>query len=393
MDLPNRFIITYFAFSPIEYDHSVIEDSLDAGVNLLPTYTFDPSRHSLEYFKRYLEEAKSKSLPVLIYDTRIGYKALEERGEEKYREGVKESLKTISKFPNVIGYFLGDEPWEKDFPFLIRSNHILLEEAPHLNNYVNLYPYFDSEKRHDIYSFKMEKYPQIAANLLKEAKISFWGMDHYGFLWQNEKERGLTEFFKTIAIMKEVGSITNSKPLWAGCCIGHFRIDQPSFDDFRYQISIAFMSGFLGVSWYKFIDTGYGLSILFDGVEGEFPIALNGKTTTTYERLSLASMWFQRKFAAYQNLTYLSSSQINLPDHELPEFAPDETLEKVTAWTETPVLISSFLNENGQKIYFVMNIDRNKPLSVSYEFAPSSKYQKGSCWLEPGEMTIISHEK
>ncbi len=393
MDLPKQFIITYFAFSPVEYDPSIIDHSFKAGINLLPTYTFDPSKHSLERFRSYLEEANKKSLPVLIYDARIGYKALEERGEEKYREGIKESLQTISEFPNVVGYFLGDEPWEKDFPFLIRSNQILLEEAPHLNNYVNLYPYFDSEKRHDIYNFKMEKYPQIAANLLKEAKISFWGMDHYGFLWRNNQEKGLTEFFKTIAIMKEVGSLTDSKPLWAGCSVGHFQIDQPSFDDFRYQISIAYMSGFLGVSWYKFVDTGYGLSILFDGVEGEFPVALNNQTTIAYQQLSLASLWFQRKFAAYQNLTYLSSSQINFPDHELPEFQPDDTLEKLTVWTETPVLVSLFHNEKGEKIYFVMNLSRKEPLSISYEFSPSSIYRKGSCWLEPGEMTIISHEK
>ncbi len=393
MENREKFILTYFAFSPVEYEQSLIRFSKEALINLLPTYTYDPAKHSLARFEEYLSKAEEENLPVLLYDARISYKALEEKGEESFRLDLDESLKVASKHKNVLGYFLGDEPYEKDFPYLIRCNKIIAEKAPNLSNYVNFFPYFNQKSQKDIYSFSMEEYPMVLARLLKESGLKLWGMDHYGILWEYGRERGVEEFFKTIDIMKKVASLSGLSPWLAGCSIGHFQMAHPHYEDFRYVLSLAFLSGFSGVSWYKFADSGFGLSALFSGSDGLFPVTLNGKTSATYDELTLAQLWFKRKFSQYENLTYLRSLQVNFSGHQIEDFSPDEEILDFHSDHSSPFLLSVFVDERGKRYYFAMNLNQEKADAIHFSFSATSNYKKGSCWLRPGEMALISNEK
>ncbi len=393
MENREKFILTYFAFSPVEYEQSLIQTSIEAGINLLPTYTFNPASHSLKRFEEYLNKAEESNLPVLIYDERISYKALEEKGEESFRIDLDESLALLKKHPNVLGYFLGDEPWEKDFPYIAKANRLIEEKAPHLSNYVNFFPYFNQESQKEIYSFPMEEYPFVLAKLLKDSGLKLWGMDHYGPLWEYGRERGIEEFFKTVSIMKKTAELSSLRPWLAGCCIGHFKMAHPHYEDFRYVLSIAFLSGFSGVSWYKFADSGYGLSALFNGSDGAFPVTLCGKKSATYEELSLAQLWFKRKFSQYEGLAYRRSWQVNFNGHLIEEFSPDGTLLTFSSGNSSPLLLSLFEDESGKRYYFAMNLNQEKADAALFSFSEASNYKKGSCWLRPGEMALISNEK
>ncbi len=393
MENRDKFILTYFAFSPVEYEQNLIHLSKEAGINLLPTYTFNPAKHPLARFERYLSKAEESDLPVLLYDERVSYKALEEKGEAIFRCDLDKSLSLLKKHPNVLGYFLGDEPYEKDFPFIIQANRIIEEKAPHLANFVNFFPYFNQKSQKDIYSFPMEEYPEVLAKLLKDSGLKLWGMDHYGPLWEYGRERGIEEFFKTISIMKKTSELSHLRPWLAGCCIGHFQMAHPRYEDFRYVLSIAFLSGFSGVSWYKFADSGFGLSALFSGSDGAFPVMLNGKTSLTYEELSLAQLWFKRKFSQYESLIYRASYQVNFPGHLIEEFSSDGTILSFSSDHSSPLLLSVFEDEKGKRYYFAMNLNQEKADAAIFSFSDTSDYKKGSCWLRPGEMALISNEK
>lgn len=393
MENRDPFILTYFAFSPVEYEQSLIELSKAAGINLLPSYTFNPAKHSLARLEQYLSKAEESDLPVLLYDERVSYKALEEKGEASFRRDLGESLALVRKHPNVLGYFLGDEPYEKDFPAIVLSNRLIEEKAPRLENYVNFFPYFNQKSQKEIYSFPMESYPEALTKLLKDSGLKLWGMDHYGPLWEYGRERGIEEFFKTISIMKRTAELSDTRPILAGCCIGHFQMAHPGYADFRYVLSIAFLSGFSGVSWYKFADCGHGLSALFNGADGAFPVMLNGKSSATYEELSLAQLWFKRKFSRYESLSYRATYQVNFPGHLIEEFAPDGTILSFSSDHHTPLLLSLFEDKKGKRYYFAMNLSQEKADAALFSFSDSSDYKKGSCWLRPGEMALISNGK
>lgn len=383
------FIKTFFTFSNKELNKNFVSYWKNCGFNLASTYTFNPKIHDQNKMLELLLEAEKNNIKVLVSDIRVTYKHLKEVGEEIFKKEIKQAYDFYKNANSFIGFFLGDEPWSNEIPYVIKANLLLLNIDKNLLNFVNFFPYCDNASVKDILGCKPNEYEFTLADTIQKSKLKIWGIDHYGILWVHEQERGKFQYYKTVEIARKVAKKTNTKCIFAGNILRHNNISDVNFDLIRYQISISVMNGLDGINWYKLYDTNEGLNSLHNGCDSSYPIDYDGNKTQYFNLLKNANRWLDEKILPLTKGLKFVTSKI-YENKENNKFVFDEILVSFISDHKEPLLISKFIDKLNKPHYFAMNLSKDKPEVIIYEY--KSTYKNGSSWMLPGEMISISDE-
>lgn len=379
---------TFFNFSTTEMSAQSVKDWVDVGFNVATTYTYDPDKHTLKKLTDMLDKAKKEKIEMLVSDSRIGYKAFVSEGEEAFRKNATDALRDYGGHPAFMGFFLGDEPTAAYYDAVVRVNLILAEYSDK-TNFVNFFPICGEST----IGCKVSEYEDVLTDLIVRGKYRIWGMDHYGCMWVHERKRGMKDYFASLNICQRIAQKTNTSCWWAGVCFGHWNMAQPTFADFRWQQSIAFVHGTQGISWYKFYDRKTGCSSFAKGCESEFPVNFLGDRTAAFYHLRTITKLFYEKYAPkLVSLRHVKTWHTTEAFADTQVFCEgaDEFLIKVESGHNIPAAVARFENiQTHRPSYILMNLSQQVPENYSYQFCGEHSQMSGSLWLCPGQMEII----
>ena len=328
-----------------------IKDWVDLGITLAMAPCDLDNKH-LVY--ELLDLANKNDIKIILCDPRADWKVYMEKGEEKYREGMKDAIKDFGSHPAMFGFFVGDEPDLNESEAAFSSTRINNEMAPHLTAYINLLPWFDW-----IGDMIGEKsYAEYIDKFVEKTKTKLVSYDCYAQM--REGTSGYNDYFNNLYQHYLASKRNDTEFISIVLSCGHWDYRCPSKDDMLWQLTTSVAHGASGVSWF-FIELP---DILVDARNA--PINQLGDRTEQFGWLREVNCVFNNYCGEIiSKLTIDKCFHFGESYGGVPEFKQLGPIKKISSSTNTPLIVSEFHNEEGEKFYIVCNNSPEKVTRVS----------------------------
>lgn len=350
------------------------------GMNMAMSHVYDPANCKKEDMIALLDECQKEGIQVLVYDLRTSFHTFIQMGEEAFKEGVKEAAEDFGHHPAVYGFCLGDEPNFEQVDAFIQTSLIVQAIMPWLTPFGNLIPYFGDNETQALLGRSEEFYRSLVNRIVKEGRMPSLGYDHYVQCYDEDmdQKKGIKEFLYGL---RQYGKIAreNDIPLYVSLLsVRHWFYREPTFDDFRWQLSMSLAHGARGFFWF-FLQEG----VLEHGF-GEPPFAgPNHRKTPLYDRLMGAQERFQRETLPlfndlrYEDCLYFGDGM---------ERSVKMMGMEIKAERNQLSVLSIFTAKDGQMVAMLVNGDQRKANLYRVKKQDGSQMD---CYLLPGELRLF----
>jgi len=367
------FAWNYYAFTNRLDDATTIANWKDLGLNAPLSPRVD-GKTDKKAFRAFLDKCYDAGIRPFVYDTRIAdtdniFRLVGEKceGAETYRKLVKEVVADWGDHPAVRGFYVCDEPEAKQASAAFRAARIQREEAPHLQPFLNLLPWFDWIG------------PRVGAKSLgeyldrakRESGIGFLGYDCYSQQTEGHLDKDVGPYFHNLREWAEFGKRSGSSWNTTLLCVPHFHYRIDSADDFRWQISTAAAMGAKGISWfYPDHHTGPHLNYR------DAPVNAFGERTPTFTWMANEMRYFNHQFAAaFMGLNWEKAFIVGKTYGGIPSFVDaadgkSGTDADLVSVKGDNMLVSFFTDAAGVRHAAIVNLSRTSPQSLNVTFAP-----------------------
>lgn len=383
-----------------------VEDWHDMGLNIV---TAPVDLNHKEIIREALDLAAGYNMKLILFDPRTGWRTLTKVGEEEYRKGVAEAIADFGSHPGVFGFYIGDEPDAPDAADAFKALRINEEMAPHLTAFLNLLPWFDwigPRMGTDAYAPYLDR-------ASRESNAKILSYDCYAQMW-DDKAKAYRDYFNNLREYYENYKRNGMPFINTVLCIGHFSYRCPSKDDLLWQLTTSVAQGAAGVMWFHIEQSDLHANYR------NAPINVLGDRTTEFG-------WMREVNCVFNNYVgeIMATLSIDKCYHVgeayggMPLFEPFDNIVDVKS-SETPLIVSSFHNEAGERFYVVCNNSPETSTHVSMKvtgeinltqcvygnrFAPISLLsdpigekmnvpgQSLGFLLAPGQMALLKEEK
>lgn len=234
-----------------------------------------------------LDECQKYGIRVILCDYRAHWNGAS-KDPAAYEAKFREAYEDFGRHPAVMGFHVGDEPWEKDaFADCIAAHNIQLKVAPELIPHINFLPYWENqEEGHGYDSFAL-----WAEDMVKKTDLRILCYDCYTQMFPENE--GFDMYFMNLRKFAEAAKAAGVVPWTTLLSVGHFRYRCPKEDDLRWQLNTAVASGMKGIMWFYIYMRepicNYRLA----------PIDEFGERTETYYWLSRVNRHFLHQFGSF----------------------------------------------------------------------------------------------
>lgn len=369
------FCWTYYPFADRLGDEKVISDWKDLGFNAPLTPRVDAATDKKE-FRSFLDKCLEAGLHPYVYDTRIAdrdviFKIIgaDNKGAESYRKLVREVVADWGDHPAVRGFYVCDEPLKDDSSAAFLAARIQREEAPHLQPFLNLNPWFDSM----VELLGAKNLAEYLDRAHRESGLDFMGYDCYAQQIEGYHDNDIGDYFRNLREWAEFGQRTGVRWNTTLLCVPHFRYVIKSADDFRWQISTAAAMGAKGISWF-YPDHHLGPHVNYR----DPPINAFGERTPTFTWLSTEMRYFQHQFGAeMMRLTWEKAYCVGKTFGGLPQFVPGIDCEgsdrNLLEARGESLLVSFFHDDDGMRYAAIVNLSHESSKDSNFTFAGGIK--------------------
>ena len=370
--MENKCVFFSWVYDHIQdYDFSMLDTFLDAGVNLPMTPIVDHNDpKDVELLKKLLDYAAERGVQMILF-TDFTTDGFHKMGEEKWCVEFKKFYEeTLERHPAIYGFYVGDEPGTEYWLELTRRVIILMTQIhPNLKPYINftgnMGPSFGPDK------FGGIDMVEWLSNLKRDAGEFLHTYDMYGQVINNEG--GTTEYFNCCKKNAEASEAAGITPVACLICSAHlvFRPVQPVYG-INWQVSTAIACGFKGVNWFRLcdrtIDPNYHAS----------PIdAFGNKTSLYYDVLNSQRMFSLHYGEIFMHLkrksTYMFGEDKKRGVYPRLDENSHPIIKDIKAgWEES--LVSFFEHdETGEEYFCIVNLSRQHYDHYEF-FCDSEKY-------------------
>ncbi len=353
-----------------------------------------------------LDRAQEKGLQLIANVPGLHNDDYLELGKEEYARRFKE-VYNIIKHPALFGFFIGDEPSEKD---VLQASwdaiKLQKELAPELKPYVNLHVNMDATKPELLGG---RTFRQWMVELAKDTGFSNFSYGHYD---QMVDDYGVDSFYRNIRPLIEAGKQAGVDVWNCQLSSAHYMFRIPNYYDVMWQITVPAACGSRGVIWFRFYDRLIGPN------NHGSPIDEYGYKTPLYYDILRAQRRFNDHYgelimSLHHKETYVTKQAFGgYPIYNDALEAPVPELTKVVG-TE-PAVIGTFESDDGEQYFCVVNASLDKPgvfklffdrekyvlnellfngtVKQEYTWANKEEHWDGA-WLYPGQMAMYKFEK
>lgn len=393
--MENRYYTSFWNYvktGEIE-NESAADDWKKMGINLPMSWEYIDGVSDKQCFLGMLDALEKRGMKAILCDSRTHWKALTEKGEKAYEEGVRRAVADFGDHPAAFGFHIGDEPNKTQMPDMIRAYKIVKKAAPHLSPFVNFLPYWEDYADEDSFNAHVEYMDKVA----KEAELEMICYDYYGQMATNDSARLIDLYFKNLNAFRLVAE-RNRIPLWTTLLsTAHYNSKTVTEDDVMWQIATAAAHGCTGIFWFYVYFRN-----LVNGSYRNYPIANYGEEKEygdVFYYLSRQNRIFLKHYAArlegfrlsavrHYNASYGFTKLFKKGEFEIADV--DMIVNK-----DAPLIISRFVNEEGRVKYVVVNNDREKSAKAKFSYkgdyseAQVNNMQLPDLWLGAGQMAVI----
>ena len=300
-----------------------------------------------------LDCAAEVGMKLIIQDWEANVDNLRLNGEEYYRACIQRLVDEFGSHPATFGFYITDEPGADNNEYAFRATAINQELAPHLTAYLNLLPWFDwigGRMGTDAYAPYLDR-------VVKEGNIKLLSYDCYAQMY--EGETGYRDYFNNLR-EHYLASKRNQVPfLNIILCAGHYNYRCPSKDDMIWQMNTSVAHGAKGIGWF-IIDIPDGHNYR------NAPINILGDKTQEFYWLSEVNRTFNEYHGrVFADLTVDKCYHVNKSYGGVPLFEPFDCVLNVEATDDSPLIISSFTNCEGEKFFAICNNSPEKTVTVT----------------------------
>lgn len=361
-----------------------VRDWKELGFNLAMSFEFDAKINPKSEMLEILDECQIQGIKLIICDSRTHYRTYAEKGEEEYRKGALEAYENFGKHPATFGFFVGDEPNGKMQYAMIGAYKVVLEIAPELTPYGNLYPFWTgSDYTRLMGGNSREFYFDIVDKMLRESKAPVVSYDRYTQCLQEGEniDGGLDMYFADLDMFHKV-SKKNGIPFYTCLLsVGHWVHRVPTEDDIRWQLYTALAHGARGIFWFF---------LYMRGVEDDYrnsPYETDFRKTEMYDILARQHYIFRANFKEQFDKMYMTDVFHVFHIYEgAKRFYSDDTVIEVLGRHEYPAILTYYTEyETGEKWVSILNGHQRLSNCLTIVFA--NGVQKRS-WLAPGQLKL-----
>ncbi len=341
----NNFPMGFWNYVSIhEQDAASVRDWTDAGMTLALGPNYGPDPDQIARMKSILDAAEERGIRVILCDSRSGWTALRQKGEEAYRAEFRRAVEDLGSHPAVFGFHVGDEPGAHDFPFACRAIRIQKEIAPELSPFCNLLPWHEAGPARVGY----QDWATYLDAYVEHARPDLLCYDCYAQMAPGDDNRNM--YFRNL---REYQAAANRHqiPFWTTLLsVGHFRFRCPREDDFRWQINTAAAHGAKGLLWF----------FLYmrqpDSNARVAPIDEHWERTETFEWLSRTTRTFLKTHApVLMDLDLQSVRHVGRDWGGYPSFDGRDPVILAASKFGTDLIVSEFRHKNGNPYLAVVN--------------------------------------
>lgn len=308
----------------------------DCGLTLTFSPNFNPQRHDKQKMIEIMDYCYECGIKLIVCDSRAHWGNAAE-DPEGYKKNFQEAYNDFGKHKAVWGFHVGDEPGLEQAPHVVKAYEIQLSVAPELVPFVNYYPFY--EPRIDT----------IAENIFPNIEMKNLCYDHYTQMAKGIRPDG---YFMNLKKFKE-NADKYGAPLWTTLLsMGHWAYEEPTRNDFIWQISTAVASGCVGILWFHF----YTPRCEANYRNG--PINKFGERTKTFTDMSEAIREFHLVYGDYftrlklQKCYHIGESFGGYPLFK--EGDSDIILKVEDVRNHNPLILSFYKDENGDDYFSVV---------------------------------------
>lgn len=362
------------------------EEWQDLGMNLAMSSFYDPDKCSFNMFNKELLSAKEKGISVILCDKRAHWTSLRDGNEQSYRKGIIEIKNDLAGDNSVIALNICDEPTTDEIPKVIKAAIIVREILPDKFAYINFFPYWGADFFDKMHVLGKD-YSNFIADVCLKTGMPIVSYDCYRQCAIYNTEAGLDLYFQNLNLFKKAAEKIGI-PLWTSLLsVGHWDFRVPTADDFRWQLSTAAAHGCTGVVWF-YIYARFKVPSFRESPFDEF-----FEKTQTYYALRREIKIFMKYFG-----DYLAMSKLIKVEHfgqcygGTEGFQCDKYIDSIECRTNTALIISRFLTQEGKIAVMIVNNSQKLPANIcvrsSYFYMKSGGKQ--SYWLSPGEAVWLN---
>jgi len=401
----------HFSFWPIHNVNNMwdtyVKDHFDMGLTVLVTPSYAEGDDPAKMIK-ILDECQEYGMKAIIFDKRVeADRKPEPLDEEAWKERFNQSLKDFGWHPAVIGYFVGDEPGMTTSAKFFRIARLIREIAPNMLAYLNLLPWLNFDWiPHLIGS---PAYGPYLDRAIQEGNLAFVSNDCYTQLWDGGDviDIGYNDYFYNLREMRDA-AIRNGVPFHTivlSCGLNEYRC--PDQTDMRWQISTAAALGAKAISYFVVDSRDFG-DLNFAGA----PMNLYNERTPLFAGLSEETRKFRDKHGSLMMELTCQKSEFTMRSYgNLMMFTADDTLLKVGNDKNANVLVSTFVDADGNKYRAFVNLDLKKTIKLSFTCSKDIRVERKDfhdvwvkfpsdtndnnyfTWMEPGAMCVLREIK
>lgn len=379
-----------------------VKDWAECGLTMAMTPKIHYGKTDYKVVVDYLDEAAKYDIKLIANVYGLMYGEIINSGEEEYEKRFRE-IYSVIKHPALYGFFIGDEPGEKDqFAACVSAFKIQKRIAPELTPYVNFHTCMDDTPEELLGGKNFREWLKDYADL----GLEFFSYGHYDQVWD---DNGIDSFFRNIRPQVEAADEAGIDCWNTQLSSAHYMFRIPSYYDLMWQLTCAAACGSRGVNWFRFYDRRIGHNEHGSAID-EF----GNKTTLYYDMLRAnrrfninygelimslkrQSTYFTQKtmgtYPLFTGLCHPALKAVRSTEQGIVSFfkAEDGTeyLCVVNASMTNPGV---FRLEFDKKEYTFMEVlDNGKQDLGAYNRGYSHEHWDGQ-WMYPGEMAMFRIE-
>lgn len=417
----SRFPVGFWNYMQMQdLNEQALHDWEEAGFSCImsPRYAIEAER-DMQKLSMLLDWCEKRGVSIILQDPRVAITQLRhaERGADgkialpdDYAHGVAEAIEQYAVHPQVVGFFVVDEPEWDMYDAVVEAVRIVKQHNARLLPFVNLLPL------HPQFSERLqfESYAAYLADYAERAATGHVCYDYYAQMSEREYENPL--YFVNLNYYSGLAS-THGVGFWNTLlATPHFCYRKPSYDDFRWQVNTTLAYGAKGILYFTFYTPENGPGGETNYRQG--PIDWWGNRTESFAWIRDVN----RELHGRWGDMFLSLELVRVghypqaPAAELTVFRPDGYVCDIGIVTgrDPHLIVSEFRHrDNGTAYVFVVNANPRdsahvrlhvREVSGAWRFdaygerhaaansASTDSEQVWKLWLAPGQGELLALE-
>jgi hypothetical protein len=317
-----------------------------------------------------------------------------------------------AKDPNVLGYFVSDEPRASAFPALGKAVAAVKRHAPGKLAYINIFPSYSTLGATKS-EFETATYEEYLEQFVRQVKPQLISYDNYLIIHTDDMQKAKTPgiYFRNLLQVRKVAQ-KHRLPYWNVVCSNQIRplTTIPTPANLSLQAYTTLAAGFRGICWYKFFylhesNRPYEYAS-FDSA---------GKKTTTWLALQAVNRQVKALGPVINRLESTGVLFSSPTPYESLPVLPGRIIKQVRTATSPrgfnnlspPVMVGEFRDPSGGDYAMIVNLSLEK--TIFFDFETVKEYrriqvysaadailspfgEREGHWLTPGQGELIKFE-